>query len=153
MQLTKLYFLCHFWIHEESTQTYTYDLSITLNDKFKNTSFEVSSGEWIRGSGDSGRLRLVWKTSLKVFDGWEESVVTDVVLLQSLSILEFELWFTCFGRTLSFKFESSFTSFWVLVLCSAASAFVMLSTFFHFVRRFWNQIFTCNETFISYWNW
>lgn len=28
------------------------------------------------------------------------------------------------------------------VLCSAASALLMLSCFFHFVRRFWNQIFT-----------
>lgn len=27
-------------------------------------------------------------------------------------------------------------------LCSAASALLMLSCFFHLVRRFWNQIFT-----------
>lgn len=31
------------------------------------------------------------------------------------------------------------------VLCSAASALLMLSCFFHFVRLFWNQIFTCNR--------
>ena len=30
-------------------------------------------------------------------------------------------------------------------LCSAASALLMLSCFFHFVRRFWNQILTCNR--------
>jgi hypothetical protein len=30
-------------------------------------------------------------------------------------------------------------------LCSAASALLMLSCFFHLVRRFWNQIFTCNS--------
>ena len=32
------------------------------------------------------------------------------------------------------------------ILCSAASAFVIPSCFFHLVRRFWNHIFTCNHT-------
>ena len=33
--------------------------------------------------------------------------------------------------------------FSALSLCSAASALLMFSCFFHLVRRFWNQIFTC----------
>lgn len=35
-------------------------------------------------------------------------------------------------------------------ISSAASAFEMFSCFFHFVRRFWNQIFTCNEGNINF---
>jgi hypothetical protein len=34
----------------------------------------------------------------------------------------------------------------LVVLCSAASEFVMLSCFFHFVRRFWNHILTWKKT-------
>ena len=33
--------------------------------------------------------------------------------------------------------------FSALSVCSAASALLMFSCFFHLVRRFWNQIFTC----------
>lgn len=40
--------------------------------------------------------------------------------------------------------RSCFPCCWAagVVLCSAASALLMLSCFFHFVRRFWNHIFT-----------
>jgi hypothetical protein len=46
--------------------------------------------------------------------------------------------------TLGFCFVFSFVTEFRF-LCSAASALLMLSCFFHLVRLFWNQIFTCNS--------
>ncbi|KFM64548.1 hypothetical protein X975_10821, partial [Stegodyphus mimosarum] len=54
-----------------------------------------------------------------------------------LLLLEF------FEDLLLFAFPALFEDFSGVCLCSAASAFEMPSCFFHFVRLFWNQIFTC----------
>jgi len=37
--------------------------------------------------------------------------------------------------------------------CSAASALLRFSCFFHFVRRFWNHIFTCTIQYMPHWDW
>lgn len=86
------------------------------------------------GCGGGGEPGPCWELTLPaMFPGLLALLRLPVLLLLLLLGLAASTW------PLESRCESRMRAF----LCSCASAFDMFSCFFHFVLRFWNQIFTC----------
>lgn len=102
---------------------------------------------WLLALALSSLTRCEWARCWWGLWRWPSLLIVPLFVPPRLLWLELLLWWWCGtgesgGLPAQLDLESLFEEEF---LCSAASELDMLSCFFHLVRRFWNQIFTCKD--------